>query len=404
VRQQENRVPEAAWASDAGSLDAIRIEQFLELQRELLLATGDPETLPARLVQRVAVFLGAAGAAVGLIEQGLYRLLATYGVGPGYRGRYDGASLRDSELAPALEGTRPVILDDVDGEEPVRTIVLPFRAADSAGALHVVLTERALPADPQLELARALAGLAGIALSNARQCRRLAQVARLKGDALTAMAHDLRAPLNALVGYAGLLGEGAFGALSPEQHDVLGALERQAIELIDLLGATLDVARLETGRLPIRLEEFSLVDLVTGLRAGTFAGPTRDGRLTLDLPPELPVLRTDRVKVKEIVQNLVDNALKHGEGRRVEVEVGLAPDRGSVRITVRDAGPGIAADLLPHLFEPFRPGRGPGHGTGFGLYIVRCFTEALGGRVVARSQLGEGTALTVELPVSPPAR
>jgi signal transduction histidine kinase len=110
------------------------------------------------------------------------------------------------------------------------------------------------------------------------------------------------------------------------------------------------------------------------------------------------------VKVKEIVQNLVDNALKHGEGRRVEVEVGLAPDRGSVRITVRDAGPGIAADLLPHLFEPFRPGRGPGHGTGFGLYIVRCFTEALGGRVVARSQLGEGTALTVELPVSPPAR
>jgi signal transduction histidine kinase len=165
------------------------------------------------------------------------------------------------------------------------------------------------------------------------------------------------------------------------------------------------VARLETGRLPIRLEEFSLGALVAGLHASTFAGAARDGRLViLGLPADLPVLRTDRVKVKEIVQNLVDNALKHGEGRLVEVEVGLAPGRESLHITVRDAGPGIAADLLPHLFEPFRPGHGPGHGTGFGLYIVRCFTEALGGRVVARSQVGEGTAITVELPLTPPAR
>src|SRR5439155_991410 len=73
------------------------------------------------------------------------------------------------------------------------------------------------------------------------------------------------------------------------------------------------------------------------------------------------------------------------------------------RLTVRDRGPGIAADVLPHLFEPFRPGPGPERGTGFGLYIVRCFTEALGGRVAARSQLGDGTAITVELPLVAPA-
>jgi signal transduction histidine kinase len=85
--------------------------------------------------------------------------------------------------------------------------------------------------------------------------------------------------------------------------------------------------------------------------------------------------------------------------------VALAPERESVRLTVRDAGPGIAPDLLPHLFEPFRPGPGAGSGTGFGLYIVRCFAEALGGRVAAHSQPGEGTAITVELPlVAPGAR
>jgi signal transduction histidine kinase len=135
------------------------------------------------------------------------------------------------------------------------------------------------------------------------------------------------------------------------------------------------------------------------LARGTFAKASREGRLAFTLPPDLPVLRTDRVKVKEIVQNLVDNALKHGDDRRVDVDVALAPDRRTVRITVRDAGPGIAADVLPHLFEPFRPGPGRRGGTGFGLYIVRCFAEALGGRVAARSRPGEGTAITVELPL-----
>jgi signal transduction histidine kinase len=108
------------------------------------------------------------------------------------------------------------------------------------------------------------------------------------------------------------------------------------------------------------------------------------------------------VKVKEIVQNLVDNALKHSDGRRVDVAVELVPARETVRITVRDAGSGIAAEVLPHLFEPFRPGPGRGRGTGFGLYIVRCFTEALGGHVAARSRPGEGTAVTVELPLVAP--
>jgi signal transduction histidine kinase len=108
-------------------------------------------------------------------------------------------------------------------------------------------------------------------------------------------------------------------------------------------------------------------------------------------------MRSDRVKVKEIVQNLVDNALKHSGQSGVQVEVALAPERDTARITVRDGGPGIAADVLPHLFEPFRPGSA--HGTGFGLYIVRCFAEALGGRVAARSLAGEGTAITVELPL-----
>jgi signal transduction histidine kinase len=402
VRQQENRVAGSASAGGASSLDAVRLEQFLDLQRDLLLAAGDVETLPERLTQWLAVFLGVPGAAVGAIEDGTYRLLATYGVHPDYARRYDGASLRESELAPALAGSRPLVLDDTDHTTAVRTIVLPFHAGEGRGAVHLVVPEGGGLADAELELARALAGLAGVALANARQCGRLGRIARLKSDALAAMAHDLRAPLNALVGYANLLAEGAFGPLSPEQHDVSAILERQAIELVDLLGATLDVARLDSGRLPIRSEEFLLADVLGTLGAGTFARARAEGRLVWRLPPELPRLRTDRVKVKEILQNLVDNALRHGAAGCVEIEVGLAGD-DLVRLTVRDAGPGIAPDVLAHLFEPFRPGPGATRGTGFGLYMVRCFAEALGGRVVARSILGEGTAITVELPRIAPA-
>jgi signal transduction histidine kinase len=392
-QQQKIALAEQTPHGFPGSLDGVRLAQFLDLQRGLLLTGGDPDRLPERLVQGIAVFLGIAGAALGIVQDGTYRLLATYGLSLDYTGRYDGMTIRDPRIGPALTSGRTLVLPDAEHT----SIVLPFRGLDVEGALHLVLAAGTGLADDDVELAPALSLLAGVALTNARQYRRLTQIARLKGDALTAMAHDLRAPLNALIGYASLLGEGAFGPLSDEQRDISATLERQAVELVDLLGATLDVARLEIGQLPVRLEDFALGDVLTTLTGSTFAQASRDGRLACTVPSDLPRMRSDRVKVKEIVQNLVDNALKHSGQSGVEIEVALAPERDTARITVRDGGPGIAADVLPHLFEPFRPGRD--HGTGFGLYIVRCFAEALGGRVAARSLAGEGTAITVELPL-----
>jgi signal transduction histidine kinase len=396
VRQEENHLDRVAPGRVA-LFDALRIEQFLDLQRDLLLAGRDADTLPDRLVQWLALFLGVQGAAVGAIEDESYRILATYGVGRDYVLRWNGTRLRDAELAPALTGSRPLVLNDTDGDTPVRTLVLPFNTGEVRGAVHLILSDRGALPDEELQLARALSGLAGVALSNARQCRRLSRLARLKGDALAAMAHDLRAPLNALVGYASLLGEGAFGPLTSEQRDVSATLERQAVELVDLLGATLDVARLENGRLPLRLEEFSVADVLDALAAGTFARARAEGRLVCRVAPDVPPLHSDRVKVKEIVQNLVDNALKHAPGAPVDIDATFLPDQATIRITVRDPGPGIPPDVVPHLFEAFRPGSERTGGSGFGLYLVRCFAEALGGRATAVSGTG-GTAISVDLP------
>ena len=381
----------------------MRLEQFLDLQQALLAEGSDVAAVAARVVQGVAQVLGVRGVAVGLLDDGLYHIVECDGVDPGYRTRHDGKTLRESLLAHALTAQEPLVLHEPLPDGEVRTIALPFGGVDVIGAIHLVLTDGGLTPE-DLALAHTITLLAAGSFAAARRCERLARAARLKSDALAAMAHDLRAPLNALVGYTSLLSEGAFGSLSAEQHEVTGILERQALELVDLLDATLDVARLETTQLPVRTEEFTLCEVLANLRAATFAHASRGGRLISTIPADLPPLHTDRIKVKEILQNLLDNALKHSGEGTVTVDAALASDRETVRLTVRDTGPGIAADVLPHLFEPFRPGRGRSQGSGYGLYLVRCFSEALGGRVAARSTPGEGTAVTVELPVSAPRR
>ncbi len=394
MAQQESAVRQAPSAAPL-PCDLVRLEQVLELQQELLAPADDPAPLPRRLVQAAVTLLGTSGAALGIVREGRYELLATAGRDEAFA-RYHGAAADDEALRPALAGMRPLRL--ASGSPGTVVLVLPVRAAEVVGALHVLLPA-AGATDETIQLCRFLAVLAGVALANAERWRRRHEAARARADLLAAMAHDLRAPLNAVIGYAAMLDEGAGGPLTAEQREITAALGRQARDLADLLGAALDVAGMESGRLPVRVEDFAMADVLQALGAGTFARASREGAVTWLIGPGIPLLRSDRVKVKEIVQNLVDNALKHGRPP-VGVEVVSVPDRGLVRITVRDHGAGIPPAILPHLFEAFRSGSR--QGTGLGLYIVRCFAERLGGRVAARTAPGEGTAITVELPVVAP--
>ncbi|HLK10100.1 MAG TPA: HAMP domain-containing sensor histidine kinase [Candidatus Binatia bacterium] len=375
--------------------DVTRLEQLLDLQQDVLAPPDEPGRLPARLVQAAVSLLGTPGAALGVVRDGRYHVLAVAGHGEVFA-RHDGTAADDGVLAPALAGARPLRLPAGPAGAPA--LVLPVRAPGVVGALHVLLPSEG-PSDDAIHLCRFLAVLAGVALGNAERWRRLHEAARAKADLLAAMAHDLRAPLNAVIGYAGMLDEGAFGPLTAEQREITATLGRQARDLADLLGAALDVAGMETGRLPVRVEDFAIADVLQTLGAGTFARASREGAITWTIGAGVPLLRSDRVKVKEIVQNLVDNALKHGRPP-VAVEVVAVPERALIRLAVRDHGAGIPPTVLPHLFEAFRSGSR--EGTGLGLYIVRCFAERLGGRVAARTALGEGSAITVELPVVAP--
>jgi signal transduction histidine kinase len=222
------------------------------------------------------------------------------------------------------------------------------------------------------------------------------------------MSHELRTPLNIILGYLSLLLDGTFGGLAPEQHDAVARADRNAHALLELISATLDMSRLESGRLPLDLRQFDLAMLLAELEAETRDLRREPGvEFAWHAAPNLPALTSDPAKLKVVFKNLISNAVKFTDAGGIAVRAVWRAD--GVEVAVADTGVGIPAELLAEIFEPFRqaiPKGGP-HlgGVGLGLYIVRRLLAELGGRVEVESQLGVGSTFRVWLPLhaAPPA-
>jgi len=260
------------------------------------------------------------------------------------------------------------------------------------------------PFTPQQErIARGMAQLASLALENARLVEQLGRASRLKSDFVATMSHELRTPLNVIVGYNDLLLDGAFGTVTPEQSEPLLRIENSAYQLLDLINTTLDVSRLEAGRLPINLEEVEPAALLREIDAETRDLQKRHGiQFTWSIPPVLPLLRTDPMKLKIVLKNLIGNAVKFTEHGTVTINA--ADTGGSVEFHVIDTGIGIAPETQQVIFEPFRQADSSATrrhgGVGLGLYIARRLIEMLGGRIGVRSELGKGATFCVSLPIA----
>jgi len=253
----------------------------------------------------------------------------------------------------------------------------------------------------QQRIARGIAQLAALALENARLVEALASANRFKADFLANMSHELRTPLNVLIGYGSLLLEGAFGPLRAEQWNTVQRMDAEARELLKMIQATLELSRYEARGIPLAVAETDVAALTEDLVREAEALP-RPGevRLEWDVAAPLPKLRTDVVKLRMIVKNLLDNALKFTERGSVRVAVEAVED--GVEFCISDTGIGIRHDALERIFEPFGRGvEGGGHeygGVGLGLYIVRRLLEALGGTIRAESELGCGSTFRVWVP------
>ena len=225
----------------------------------------------------------------------------------------------------------------------------------------------------------------------------------LKSEFLATISHELRTPLNVIIGYVEMLAESEGGSLSPDQQEMLGAIQRYSRLQLDLITDILDFSRLSSGRISFHVERFELEPLLTEIRA-LYAARLASTRVQLDVvvAADLPPLESDRIKLQEIVRNLVDNAIKFTEDGVVSVTGQPGETSGWLRIEVADTGAGMPPEDLEYIFDAFHQvGASSTRGTsgvGLGLSIVKQLVEALGGRVSVTSRVGQGSTFTIDIP------
>ena len=235
-------------------------------------------------------------------------------------------------------------------------------------------------------------------------CERERVALAAKSEFLNTMSHELRSPLHVIVGYAEVVADQVASPLRPP----LERIRTSALDLLQLVENTMNAARLEAGKLQVHLESFDPAVVLRELAENVATLPEAVSSVAVRwvVPSTLSTVQLDRLKLKEIVQNLVSNALKFTRTGEVVVEV--AELGSSLRIVVRDSGPGIPPEAQARMFEMFeRHETGTDHrppGVGLGLYIVRGLVDLMGGRIGVQSALGVGTEFTVELPLQPGIR
>ena len=232
--------------------------------------------------------------------------------------------------------------------------------------------------------------------------RRLEDASRLKSEFLATVSHELRTPLNVILGYVEMLADGDSGPMTPGQQELLQSIARYSKLQLALITNILDFSRLSSGRISFHVERFELAPLFDDIRVLAEARLGEGVTLTVGVASDVAAFQTDRVKLQEIVRNLVDNAIKFTDRGGVAVTARADASGEAVVIEVSDTGRGIVASELPAIFEPFRQ-VGEEHlrhagGVGLGLSIVKQLVEALGGSVSVTSVVGSGSRFRVVVP------
>ncbi len=227
-----------------------------------------------------------------------------------------------------------------------------------------------------------------------------------KSEFISIASHQLRTPLTAIKGYTSLILEGSYGKIDNQIQDVVNKVYAANSRLIELVENLLSISRLESGRMQYNYQSAQLAEVVNDT-AGMFAVIAKkkgiDLRVVVPETP-LPLLSLDAGKIREVVSNLIDNALKYTETGSVIVKMEQTED-GKVRLSVKDTGIGINKEDLEHIFLKFARSKETEKlyvgGTGLGLYVGRTFIEKHGGRLWAESEgHGHGSEFIFELPIS----
>ena len=229
---------------------------------------------------------------------------------------------------------------------------------------------------------------------------------RAKSQFLAMMSHELRTPLQAVLGYVHFLLHSPSGSLTAEQRDDVNAIQLSAGRMVTLIEQLLDLTRMEAGRLDLAVEAVDLATILDQVQQD-IAPMVADKALTftVDLAAAVPLIQCDPLRLRQILLNLVGNAVKFTDAGAITVEVTVASD--DALIVVRDSGIGIAPEALPLIFEEFRQVDGSltrrYGGAGLGLAISQRLAEQMHGSITVESEEGVGSAFTLRLPLAVPA-
>ncbi len=413
--------------------------QALQRQNEYLAAAAeigrlvtsalDLPTIFRRAVNLVRERFGYYHAAIFTIEEtGFNAILqeATGEAGAEMKRRGHSLPVGSKSIVGTVTATgEPLVVNDVS-QNPIHRFnpLLPETRAEAAiplrigqrviGALDVQSTQVNAFSENDIAVLQILADQIAVAIDNARSyqvvqeaMREMREADRMKSQFLANMSHELRTPLNSIIGFSRVILKGIDGPITELQRQDLTAIYNSGQHLLGLINDILDLSKIEAGKMELAFEEVNLAEIIRSVMS-TASGLVKDKPITLkrSIPDDLPTVRADATRIRQVLLNLLSNAAKFTEQGeiRVEASVQVGPNgQPEVLVKVTDTGPGISEEDQKKLFQPFSQvdaslTRKTG-GTGLGLAISAQLIQLHGGTIGVQSKLGEGSTFYFTVPV-----
>lgn len=222
---------------------------------------------------------------------------------------------------------------------------------------------------------------------------------RLKSAFLANMSHEIRTPLNAIVGFSNLLTSGGMSFSAEEAQQYVHQINTNSDQLLVLISDILDLSRIESNSMEFHYSFQSLNDLLSDIHRAQVLNMSPEVEFILNLPEKDTSVRTDPMRLKQVVNNLINNAIKFTAGGCIVLGYRLSGDGKQVELFVKDSGSGISEDKLPYIFERFYKADTFQKGTGLGLSICKSIMDNLGGVISVASDPGRGSCFTVSFPL-----